>query len=83
MIQDEPFVVKGGSLGFSVGVYTFLALIGIAILMFRRSSSLCGKAELGGPQFTKYLTSILFILLWIIYILLSSFEAYGFINPEF
>ena len=76
-------MVKGDSLGFSVAVYTCLALVGIAILMFRRSSRLCGLAELGGPKPTKYLTAITLILLWIVYIVLSSFEAYGIIKPGF
>ena len=81
--QGEPFVVQSGTLGFSVAVYTMLAFVGIGILLFRRSSKACGYAELGGPKATKYLTSLVLILLWVAYILLSSFEAYGLIKPGF
>jgi solute carrier family 8 (sodium/calcium exchanger) len=83
ILQGKPFIVQSGSLGFSVGVYSCLAVVGIGVLMLRRSARTCGFAELGGPQVTKYLTAFFFICLWIVYILLSSFEAYGIIKPNF
>jgi solute carrier family 8 (sodium/calcium exchanger) len=70
-------------LGFSVAVYTVLAFAGIGLLLFRRWSRFCGCSELGGPQCTKYLTALLLLSLWVLYILLSSFEAYGYIVPSF
>ncbi len=81
--QGNPFVVQSGTLGFSVGIYTCLAFVGISILMIRRMSVTCGKAELGGPSVTKYLSSFLLIFLWMVYIVLSSLEAYGHIKLNF
>lgn len=72
-------MVNSGSLGFTVMLYTGVALIGIAILMFRRTSSACGRAELGGPNRSKRVSAMILILLWVLYVTMSSLQAYGMI----
>jgi solute carrier family 8 (sodium/calcium exchanger) len=47
-------------------------------LLARRSKPIGG--ELGGPKSFKYLTSIVLVVLWLVYLLLASLEAYGVIK---
>lgn len=54
------------------------AVIAIIILMLRRSKTVGG--ELGGPKGYKYLTVAFLIGLWLIYLIMSSLEAYGVIK---
>lgn len=75
--QGLPFTVKAGSLTFSVIVFTICSFICFFILFLRRSMKWFGKAELGGPTVPKYLTTIIFVSLWFVYVLLSSLQAYG------
>lgn len=44
------------------------------ILLIRRSTS---GGELGGATFGKYFSSSLLIGLWVVYLVMSSLEAYG------
>uniref|UniRef100_A0AAY4CIY1 Calx-beta domain-containing protein n=1 Tax=Denticeps clupeoides TaxID=299321 RepID=A0AAY4CIY1_9TELE len=73
--QGKSFQVPPGSLAFSVTLFTTLAVICVGVLLYRRRPSVAG-GELGGPRTSKILTSLLFISLWLIYILLASLEAY-------
>ena len=57
--------------------------MGVAVLMFRRVSAVCGYAELGGHTGPKQLTSLILISLWLVYIIMSSLHAYDHINIEF
>jgi len=66
---DGGFIVEAGGLGFSVTVFSICATICIATLLVRRR--LFG-AELGGPKGPKYATAAFLVLLWLIYIALSS-----------
>jgi len=79
--KGEQFLVKPGSLGFSVTIFCVEALIAIAILLIRRNPAVGG--ELGGPKAVKTLTSSIFVCLWITYVAVSAMEAYGVINPGF
>ena len=72
-----PFTVKAGSLTFSVAVYTVVSFFALALLFARRFVKPLGKAELGGPAIPKYFTAVFFLFLWIVYITLSSLQAYG------
>ncbi|KAK1150866.1 sodium/calcium exchanger 1-like [Acipenser oxyrinchus oxyrinchus] len=72
--KGQPFRVNPGSLAFSVTVFTIFAFFSVAILMYRRRAPING--ELGGPRTAKVLTTMFFICLWFMYILLSSLEAY-------
>jgi solute carrier family 8 (sodium/calcium exchanger) len=73
--NGSQFVVPPGSLGFSVLVFCILAIVCIAVLMYRRFNPNIG-AELGGPKTSRIISSIFFTLLWIIYILLASLVSY-------
>ena len=73
--RGKAFRVDPGSLAFSVTLFTILACVSVAILLYRRRSSVAG-GELGGPRTCKLITSLLFVCMWFIYILLSSLEAY-------
>ncbi|XP_071540523.1 sodium/calcium exchanger 2-like isoform X3 [Panulirus ornatus] len=76
-VKGTPFVVKAGSLGFSVGLFTGLCVVTIGLLMCRRVFGVFGKAELGGPTIPKYISGFAMICLWLIYVLCASFQAYG------
>uniref|UniRef100_A0A914XQN5 Sodium/calcium exchanger membrane region domain-containing protein n=1 Tax=Plectus sambesii TaxID=2011161 RepID=A0A914XQN5_9BILA len=78
--KGEPFMVQAGSLGFSVTVYTIMSLFCLGLLFARRKMALFGQAELGGPQVPKILSAVFMVTLWILYVLLSSLQAYGYIN---
>ncbi|CAL8334402.1 unnamed protein product [Lota lota] len=72
--QGNWFRVDPGTLAFSVTLFTVFALVCVAVLMWRRRPEIGG--ELGGPRGPKVLTSCLFFSLWLVYIVLSSLEAY-------
>merc|ERR1712168_713905 len=55
--KGESFEVDPGSLGFSVLVFCILAIIAIAVLMYRRFNPNIG-AELGGPRNSRIVTTI-------------------------
>uniref|UniRef100_A0A8R1DRK7 Calx-beta domain-containing protein n=1 Tax=Caenorhabditis japonica TaxID=281687 RepID=A0A8R1DRK7_CAEJA len=72
--QGTRFLVDPGNLGFSVCIFCIEALLCIAVLVLRRSKSVGG--ELGGPTALRWLTSMFFCFLWLMYLLLSALEAY-------
>ncbi|XP_042189558.1 sodium/calcium exchanger 1b isoform X5 [Callorhinchus milii] len=76
--QGKDFEVQPGTLAFSVTLYTIFAFISCGVLLYRRRPEIGG--ELGGPRTAKRLTSSLFVLLWLLYILFSSLEAYCYIK---
>ncbi|XP_063720538.1 sodium/calcium exchanger 1-like isoform X2 [Symsagittifera roscoffensis] len=69
------FAVDPGNLGFSVTTFCILALLCIAILMFRRYYTPIG-AELGGPRLAKTITSVVLVGLWVLYVILCALVAY-------
>ena len=77
--NGTKFRVEAGSLGFSVLVFCVLACVCIAVLMYRRWNKAIG-AELGGPRRARKITSVVLVLLWLLYVLLSAFESYCYIN---
>jgi len=74
-----PFTVKAGSLTFSVMIFTITSVICLTVLFMRRYMKWFGRAELGGPTIPKNGTAILFVILWLIYVTLSSLQAYNYI----
>ncbi|XP_053085430.1 sodium/calcium exchanger 1a isoform X5 [Pangasianodon hypophthalmus] len=72
--HGKEFKVSPGTLAFSVTLFTIFAFVCIAVLMYRRRPNIGG--ELGGPRGAKILTTGLFFSLWLLYIILSSLEAY-------
>ncbi len=73
--NPEGFRVEQGALGFSVMLYTILAIVAITVLMIRRKVPRIG-GELGGPFSYQVGTSIFFVSLWLIYLILCSLVAY-------
>jgi solute carrier family 8 (sodium/calcium exchanger) len=69
---EGRFIVQSGDLGFSVTVFTIVAIVCIITLLIRRR--LIGY-ELGGPKGPKIISSIFFVCLWFVYIGLSSWNA--------
>ncbi|KAG8195667.1 hypothetical protein JTE90_003812 [Oedothorax gibbosus] len=78
--KGQPFVVHAGTLGFSVGIYSSLALACIALIMARRYLTVLGKAELGGPRKVAASCAAVMVALWFLYIILSSLECYKYIR---
>ncbi|XP_067884368.1 sodium/calcium exchanger 1-like isoform X1 [Heterodontus francisci] len=72
--KGKKFYVNPGNLAFSVTLFTIFAFISIAILMYRRRPEVGG--ELGGSRTAKVFTSIFFVTLWLLYVILSALEAY-------
>jgi len=66
--RAKAYVVKAGSLAFSVMVFTGCAICCICILAARRNFL---GGELGGPKASKYLTSAVLVFLWLLYIFMS------------
>ena len=66
------------SLAFSVTLFCTTAFFALIVMMLRRSPRVGG--ELGGPKTYKVCTSLLFVALWLFYVLMSSLEAYGYIE---
>uniref|UniRef100_T1E1A7 Putative Na/Ca exchanger n=1 Tax=Cupiennius salei TaxID=6928 RepID=T1E1A7_CUPSA len=78
--KGERFLVPAGTLGFSVGIYTAVSLACLSIIIARRYLSALGKAELGGPRKVALSCTVVMVTLWFLYVLLSAFEAYDYIN---
>jgi solute carrier family 8 (sodium/calcium exchanger) len=76
-IYDFPFVMSAGSLGFSVTIFCICAVVALAILVARRF--LCG-GELGGAERSKLISSVIFFLLWILYVVLAGLQSEGIIE---
>ncbi|XP_023723619.1 sodium/calcium exchanger 3 isoform X2 [Cryptotermes secundus] len=77
-IKGEKFLVEPGNLAFSVTIFCSEAFIAILILLLRRSKVVGG--ELGGPKYFKYITSLVLIFLWLMYLLMATLEAYDVIE---
>ncbi|XP_022239527.1 sodium/calcium exchanger 2-like [Limulus polyphemus] len=75
--KDVQFAVSAGSLSFSVGLYSAASIICIIILMSRRLARVFGKGELGGPSNMAWSTFAVLVIMWFLYVLLSSLQAYG------
>merc|ERR1719369_1543484 len=77
---QKGFEVKAGALSFSVVLYTICAILGIGLIMARRFLPCFGQAELGGQRGLQYFSSSFLILLWVLYIVLSSLQTYDIIQ---
>ncbi|KOB73527.1 Sodium/calcium exchanger 1 [Operophtera brumata] len=69
---------KGQNLAFSVTMYCSEAAIAVLVLVIRRRKSIGG--ELGGPRGAKICTSIFLFSLWLVYLTMSTLEAYDVIQ---
>ena len=66
------FIVEGGELSYSVGVFIVCASVCLAVFQLRRAFL---GGELGGPTVAKYATATIFVALWATYIVLSVLHA--------
>lgn len=71
------FIYPAGSLGFSVAVFSTLALCCVAFLALRRK--LFG-AELGGPDGPKLASMFVCVSFWVAYLALSILQTLGYIQ---
>uniref|UniRef100_A0A7N0SZ61 Sodium/calcium exchanger membrane region domain-containing protein n=1 Tax=Kalanchoe fedtschenkoi TaxID=63787 RepID=A0A7N0SZ61_KALFE len=73
----EPLYIKNAQgLSFSLLVFFCTSVGCIVVLVFRRVTL---GAELGGPRIWAWTTSVYFMLLWVIFIVLSSLRVSGII----
>lgn len=76
----EPLRIENaGGLSFSLLVFFSTSVGCISVLVLRR---LTLGAELGGPRFWAWVTSVFFMLLWVIFVVLSSLRVSGIIWYE-
>jgi len=73
--EEKKFLVEPGNLAFSVTLFSCFAFVAILILVIRRRMPSIG-AELGGNPRAKKICSGIFVMLWFLYILLSSLQSY-------
>ncbi|KAK6753707.1 hypothetical protein RB195_012974 [Necator americanus] len=72
--NGTQFLVDPGNLGFSVLVFCLEACACITVIVLRRGKLVGG--ELGGPLKYRVMTSVFFMSLWLLYLILSALEAY-------
>ncbi|XP_074648787.1 sodium/calcium exchanger 3-like isoform X2 [Tubulanus polymorphus] len=77
--NNQTFKVNAGSLVFSVIIYAVFACLCIVLILLRRFVPFFGGGELGGSLPLKITASVILVAFWLIYILVSSFQAY---RPE-
>ncbi|UJR08953.1 hypothetical protein I4U23_013205 [Adineta vaga] len=73
--KQTKFEVEKGSLSFSVTLFCSFAAVAVVILLVRRLK-VFGGGELGGPMKYRLISSSIFLLLWIAYLVLSGLENY-------
>jgi solute carrier family 8 (sodium/calcium exchanger) len=76
--QGSCFKVRAGALGFSVTIFLVFAAVCLGTLLLRRLPAVAG-AELGGPEFGKWFCAYLFFGMWVLYVVISSMQDYGYI----
>jgi len=83
----DGFEVKAGALTFSVTIYIICAIIAISLILVRRFVPVFGQdgvgAELGGNVILKYISAIILVFLWFLYVILSTLQTYGYIGDPF
>ena len=72
---NGAFVVRAGSLGFSVVIFTICACCTIGLILLRRFIP-SQPAELGGNKTGAKASAAFLIFLWFVYVLLSIMKAY-------
>ncbi|EDO45642.1 predicted protein [Nematostella vectensis] len=75
--RGTVYKVSSGNLAFSVLVFALCGGVCLFLLVLRRYLY---KGELGGPTLSKWMTGLLLLFLWFIYVVLSSLMAYGHIS---
>jgi solute carrier family 8 (sodium/calcium exchanger) len=75
--DGKTFEVPAGDLAFSVMMYLSTSIACFIIFIVRRKVI---GGELGGPPASKWLSAVIMVSLWFIYIICSSLKAYGVIE---
>ena len=76
--HDKDYAMGAGSLAFSVALYLATSITCFVVLILRRVVS---GGELGGMVgWTKIFSGCFCIFLWLVYLVLSSLEVYGYIK---
>lgn len=70
----EGYYVPAGALGFSVVLFSSLAVVCVIFLLGRR---FIVGGELGGTQFGRAGSCTFLVILWLVYIVCSTLQAYG------
>jgi solute carrier family 8 (sodium/calcium exchanger) len=65
-------------IAFILALFLLASVIAILILLLRRVAT---GGELGGPAFSKYFSAAVLIIMWVIFVSLSSCHAYGKVGP--
>lgn len=76
---EGGFAVIAGDLGFSVIVFAICAITTIGVLVWRRKAV---GGELGGPQPLRSGSSAFLVLMWFIYVAMSSWKTMDTINKK-
>lgn len=76
VVNDKKMIVPSVGLDLSVGLFIIVSLVGISVLLIRR---FVFKGELGGSLQTRWISAVIFVTLWIIYIIVSALALYGII----
>lgn len=71
--MGKTMLVPSKGLDMSVALFIIVSLIGISVLLIRR---FCCKGELGGSKTGRWISCIIFVGLWLIYILFSCLFIY-------
>jgi len=71
-VGDGKFIVIGGDLGYSVVIFSSGAFITIFLLFLRRKAF---GGELGGPRIFKQVTAVALVMVWVVYVALSSAKS--------
>ena len=82
--QGEIFPVPSGALTFSVVLYLSCSVTAFFILLLRRKiKNLFGGAELGGMIPGKWFSAVILVVLWAVYVILSSLNSVNIISVTF
>jgi len=85
--SEDGFEVRAGALTFSVTIYIICAIIAISLILVRRFLPVFGQdgvgAELGGNNILKYISAVILIFLWFLYVILSTLQTYQYIGDPF
>ncbi|KAF8672934.1 hypothetical protein HU200_049128 [Digitaria exilis] len=74
--QEPLYIANAAGLSFSLLVFFATSLGCITVLVFRR---IVLGAELGGPRLWAWVTSVYFMVLWVIFVVFSSLRVSGII----
>lgn len=76
--ENNGYYIEAGSLGFSVVVFTSLAITCIITIIIRRNVV---GGELGGTKNGRLGSAVFLCILWLLYIVLSTLKMNGAIDP--